>query len=359
VHIPIFEPVDLFMSCGSKRYNNECPICTFEFVSDEKVVLVLLCGHRYHQECFDGSTQHSTKCVMRCEGASGVMDRVCLERFKPVSETISIRVIIAKGKEVPIFVKLTDPVTELHKTVRTLTGYPEESYWMKRAGYTTIIQDNADLVSFFGLEDGDGVNVTIRGFGGGKRGSASASGAASGTSFKKLRVNKQERLKELEEMAGVLLLRLQARHDVAPPVVRRMLPLCVQRCQELRAQVKPFDQMLTLLTKEQAETLATDLFSHNNVDDRFLQVTTTCFEDVFDEMKEVELQFVKTRELLNGLVSYALLKQYGDVNGMMSWTRLSVHLNKKVQNDVVREQVAAHAAAGVAHAVPADDAMGR
>ena len=142
-------------------------------------------------------------------------------------------------------------------------------------------------------------------------------------------------------MAGILLLRLQARHDVAPPVVRRMLPLCVQRCQELRVQAKPFDQMLNLLTKEKAETLATDLFPHNNVDDRFTAVATSSFEAALDEMTEIETQLIKMRDLINCLTTYAMVKQFSESNGAMSWTSFATRLNKKVQDDVVRERQAA------------------
>jgi hypothetical protein len=340
------------MPCTEKRFNNECPICTEEFDSDEKVI-VALCGHRYHPGCFDEVVDHSTTCVYRC----GVLDRICLERFKPVSEKIKLTIHMGKSKDVPIVTKLTASGESLHTTVRALTGADEGSFYLERAGTVKVIQDNADHLSFYGVEDGDTINFLMRGFGGGKRGSASASGAA--VSGKKLRNTKGDKLKDLEELAGNLLLRLQARHDVAPPVIRRLIPQCLARCAELRLQMTPLDQMLTIITKKKAETLSTELYGHNNVDDRFLQVTATCFEAVFDEMREIELQFVKTRELCNGLVTYALMKQYGDANGTMSWTRLSTAMNKKVQNDVVRELQNAHAAHGVAppRAVPAEDAM--
>ena len=322
-YMPIFSAEALVMPCTEKRFNNECPICTEAFDSDETVI-VALCGHRYHQACFDEGLDFFATCVYRCEGASGLLDRVCLERFKPVSEKIKLTIHMGKGKDVPIVTKLTASGESLHTTVRALTGADEGSFYLERAGTVKVIQDNADHLSFYGVEDEGSINFLMRGFGGGKRGAARAGSAPPAA---RTRMTMQLRIAELEEDIALNLVRLNLGAAQQPPAVRDLVAAAIRIGADFKNSERALDGKMAELSPDDRSAFSLALFSNNNLEERFKLMSEAFFTVNFEQLREVERQVQKSRELLVQLTSFGAYRHFGDEAGLMSWTKFVGKLN--------------------------------
>ena len=280
-----------------------------------------MCGHRYHPGCFDEVVNYSPACVYRC---GGVLDRICLERFKPVSEKIKLTIHMGKSKDVPIVTKLTASGESLHTTVQALTGADEGSFYLERAGTVKVIQDNADHLSFYGVEDGDSINLLMRGFGGGKRGAARAGSAPPAA---RTRMTKQLRIAELEEDIALNLVRLNLGVAQQPPAVRELIAAALQICGEFKNNERALTGKIAALTADDRSALSLALFANNNLDERFKLMSEAFFPTEFEKLREVERQVQKSRELLVQLTSFGAYRHFGDESGQMGWSKFVGKLN--------------------------------
>ena len=69
------------------------------------------------------------------------------------------------------------------------------------------------------------------------------------------------------------------------------------------------------------------MFSNNNHDERFRFLSEAFFAKTHEQLREVDRQVQKSKELLIRLTRYGTYKQFADDSGQMSWAKLVAKLN--------------------------------
>ena len=136
-------------------------------------------------------------------------------------------------------------------------------------------------------------------------------------------------LKNIKENITNLTLRLQAVPGASPAiteVVNKSIGMFQQVNQNPKTSVSSSMSDLSpeLLAKLQTEVIT----SSTKPMERCKMVCSIIFEDYFEKLDEVQTQTAKAKELLENCVAFAILSQFADSSGNISWTNYSKAVGK-------------------------------
>ena len=233
-------------------------------------------------------------------------------------------------------VKASDTIDIVKSKIELYGGLPSDQQG--------IIFDNAQLeddrtLSDYNIQENSTIHLVLRLRGGGKRGRIAADD----------KKDRAGRTKILREEVGSLMLRIGASGPPCVPVAELLDGLTeIAR----RLQSRPGSVMTEMIQGMQITRLSKLLevtAISNNSQVRLLALARIIFEDLFERLEEMTLQVSKASERAIGYVELAMLSQFSDDAGVLSWAALS----REAANIMTTVAVAtAVAAAANGHGLP-------
>ena len=207
-------------------------------------------------------------------------------------------------------VKACDTIDIVKSKIELYGGLPSDQQG--------IIFDNAQLeddrtLSDYNIQENSTIHLVLRLRGGGKRGRIAADD----------KKDRAGRTKILREEVGSLMLRIGASGPPCVPVAELLDGLTeIAR----RLQSRPGSVMTEMIQGMQITRLSKLLevtAISNNSQVRLLALARIIFEDLFERLEEMTLQVSKASERAIGYVELAMLSQFSDEAGVLSWAALS------------------------------------
>jgi hypothetical protein len=310
------------MQPSARVFNVSCIICADDdtnLINQE--CMVLTCGHTYCLEHHRGMLEHGTHLCPICRNPTVMNgERKVLTRAMTSSKPFPIFIMLPETMEVKVFeISEHDTIDHIKGQIQYVTGIRPD---LQRLMFNSRILDGQMTASAAGITKESMLRLLAPPLlGSGKR----ARGEAGAT---RTRMNKETKLLDLQEEVGTSMLRLAVAQDAAAPSVREIYRKAMAFVQHIDRIDEPMTREVGLMSNESIQNITETIASNNNVEERLRVICDAVFSTDWVAMKETERQIQKSKDLMNLITMYAMIKQFGEPNGTVSWSKFSKMLNE-------------------------------
>jgi hypothetical protein len=304
--------------CGMDYSTTTCFVCLDDY-EPQTFRHLLKCGHHSHPECFDELVQtfHSAPNCPTCR-QKGMLAQYCLAPVMVEQPPSSFPVFVkTEGGVISLEVFKDDSIEALKGQIQAKEGIP--SYQLRLMFQGKLL--TTGTVGDYGIGKESEVTILQPPLqGGGKR--------ARGDAVASKRSTKESKLADVTEELGTAMMRLQIGQDA--PAIREIYRKATVFAQHIARIDDPMTREVSLLSDEAIQNISDTIASNNNVDERMRVICEAIFANDAAALKETERQIQKSKEVMHLICQFAMIKQFAEPTGNISWTKFNKLMNTRI-----------------------------